>query len=107
MNRSLSVVLKPAVMLDLQSLTTSDSKQAYMRAALALHSETISRVHSSSRIHSQKPFINISSVNLQDHFKRHLPEKNLLIAFSFHLQTLRTQYCVLIASALKELSLIQ
>lgn len=45
MNRSLSVVLKPAVMLDLQNLKTSGNKQAYddLIAVVVFHKESLSR----------------------------------------------------------------
>lgn len=61
MNRSLSVVLKPAVMMDLQNLKTSGNKQAYndLITVAVFHKESLSRVHTTSGIHFQKPFVNI------------------------------------------------
>lgn len=60
MNRSLSVVLKPAVMLDLQNLKTSGNKQAYDDLiAIVFHKKSLSRVHTTNGIYFQKPFVNI------------------------------------------------
>lgn len=60
-NRSLTVVLKPAVMLDLQNLETAGNKQAYddLIAVVVFHKESLSRVHTTSGIRFQKPFVNI------------------------------------------------
>lgn len=74
MNRSLSIVLKPAVTLDLQNLNTSGNKQAYddLISIAVFYKESFSILHTTNRIYFQKPFVNIQSVNLQDDFKCHL-----------------------------------
>lgn len=46
-------------MLDLQNLKTSDNKQAYndLITVAVFHKERLSRVHTASRIHFEKPFV--------------------------------------------------
>lgn len=47
--------------MDLQNLKTSGNKQAYndLITVAVFHKESLSRVHTTSGIHFQKPFVNI------------------------------------------------
>lgn len=47
--------------MDLQNLKTSGNKQAYndLITVAVFHKKSLSRVHTTSGIHFQKPFVNI------------------------------------------------